>query len=85
MEILLGTLVGIFVGMFVTFACIWCYRQGIKIGRSVKENKPLEKVIEPKLEKITEEDKKQIEELQNQFENLMNFQPNFTEVSDERN
>lgn len=81
MEILLGTITGI----FVTFICVWCYRQGIKDGRSVKEDKPLEKVKEPKPEKITKEDKKQIEELQNQFENLMNFQPNFTEVRDERN
>ena len=75
MEILIGTLIGI----LVAFIGIFMYRQGVKDGRSVKENKPLEKVI-PTTSKDPEPDENLI-----QFENLMNYQPQFTEVKHENN
>ena len=75
MEILIGTLTGI----LVAFMGVFMYRQGIKDGRSVKENKPLEKVVSHVSSKEENPD-----ENMRQLENLINFQPEYTEVKHDK-
>ena len=75
MEILIGTLTGI----LVAFMGVFMYRQGVKDGRSVKENKPLEKVVPH----VSHKEEKPDENMR-QLENLINFQPEFTEVKNDR-
>lgn len=48
--------------------CVFCYRQGLKDGQAVKEEKPIPKIAEPK-EKPTEE----TQEIIDHFDKLFNY------------
>jgi hypothetical protein len=62
----------------VVFLCLFCYRLGIKDGRAIKDNKPLEKAVNIP----TPEKKKPDEEtdLEKQFLEWAGFQPKYTET-----
>jgi hypothetical protein len=62
----------IIAAVVVVFLCLFCYRQGIKDGRALKENKPLEKIVKIPLEKKEKETKGELT-LQEQLANLMAY------------
>lgn len=66
--------------LVVVFLCLFCIRQGYKIGRAEKQDRPLEKIVE-----IPQKEKKDTDEnsMDNQFAAWSGYQPKYTEVKHE--
>lgn len=68
-------LIGVAAGILVVFLCLFCYRLGIKDGRAVKEDRPLEKAVN-----IPQVKPKQENGIEDQFNALMGYNPEFVET-----
>lgn len=66
------------VAVAVVFLCLFCFMKGVKVGRAIKEDKPLPNVVDlVKLDNSpSKEEKKRAEE----FENWIGYQPKYTET-----
>jgi hypothetical protein len=55
------------------FSCLWLYRQGVKDGMAIKNEKPLEPIIQPRPEKLTEKEQQEQDAFWGRYNAILNY------------